>query len=294
MTTSLRLAVTADLHWGHSALGNAATLGLRDFLAADPPDVLLLGGDVGTNDQFRPCLRLFADLPCRKALVPGNHDIWVQPDDPRGDSLTVYREGLAAACAAEGFHYLDAGPLILSEDLAVAGTINWYDYSWSLDLLRKRVPDWEERLRTKRLDRGWYMDGRLVRWPLDDVRFTAQVVAALGLHLNEALARSRRVVVIAHHPPLYGLTFPGDRPLTTDRLLWDAFTGNRAIEELLTGHEERIPLVFCGHTHRARENTVGRIRGYNVGGDYHFKRLLLVNWPAGAVTAHVFGDPERR
>ena len=92
----------------------------------------------------------------------------------------------------------------------------------------------------------------------------------------------------------YGLTFPGDRPWTTDRLLWDAFTGNRAIEELLTRHEERIPLVFCGHTHRARESTVGRIRGYNIGGDYHFKRLLLVDWSAGAVTAQVFGNPDRR
>src|SRR5262249_30611769 len=82
-----------------------------------------------------------------KALVPGNHDIWVEADDPRGDSLTVYREHLPAACAAHGFHYLDAGPLLLPEaDLAVVGTINWYDYSWAIDLMKQHVPDWEDRL----------------------------------------------------------------------------------------------------------------------------------------------------
>ena len=32
-------------------------------------------------------------------------------------------------------------------------------------------------------------------------------------------------------------------------------------------------------------------RGYNIGGDYHYKRLLLLDWPAGTVEEHVFGDP---
>ena len=293
MSQRLRLAVTADLHWDHGDAGDEATRLLRDFLAADPPDVLLLGGDLGTQDNFDACLALFADLPCRKALVPGNHDLWVLPDDERGDSLTVYRDHLPAVCEAQGFHYLDAGPLLLGDDLAVVGSINWYDYSWSLDRLRRDVPDWEERLRTKRFDRGRHNDGRFVRWPLDDVRFTALVVSALRRHLEEALAQARQALVLAHHPPFYGLSFPGERPSSADGLLWDAFTGNRAIEEVLSAHAERVPLVFCGHTHRARENTFGPTRGFNVGGDYHFKRLLLVDWPAGAVTAHTFGDPER-
>jgi hypothetical protein len=37
---------------------------------------------------------------------------------------------------------------------------------------------------------------------------------------------------------------------------------------------------------------LGSIRGFNIGGDYNFKRLLLLDWPAGRVAAHVFGDPE--
>ena len=59
-----------------------------------------------------------------------------------------------------------------------------------------------------------------------------------------------------------------------DVLLWDAFSGNQALEKLLARHAERIAFAFCGHTHRAREGNLGPLRGYNLGGDYHFKRML--------------------
>jgi 3',5'-cyclic AMP phosphodiesterase CpdA len=288
MSERLRLAVTADLHWGHSPAGDAATRALRDSLAADPPDLLLLGGDLGTLEHFRECLDLFAGLPGRRALVPGNHDIWVMPDDPRGDSLTLYRELLPRTAAEFGFHYLDDGPLVVREDLAVVGSINWYDYSWSLDQLQERLPDWREYVRDKRLERGRLNDGRFVRWPLDDVRFTAEVVAALGRHLEAALSQARSAVVMTHHPAHYGLSYAVEAPPTLNRLLWDAYSGNRALEALLDAHARRIPFVFSGHTHRARENQRGPMHGYNIGGDYHFKRLLLVDWPVGEVTAHIF------
>ena len=87
MTTRLRLAVTADLHWGIRPRGDEATRLLVSFLEAHPPDVLILAGDIGAGDEFGPCLQLFAALPCRKAIVPGNHDVWVSTGDPRGDSL---------------------------------------------------------------------------------------------------------------------------------------------------------------------------------------------------------------
>jgi hypothetical protein len=176
--------------------------------------------------------------------------------------------------------------------LALAGSINWYDYTWSLDALRERVPDWEERLRTKRFFRGRHNDARFVRWPLDDVRFAESVVGALSRHMDEASRQAARTIVITHHPAFYGLSFPRSaEAVSADGLLWEAFSGNRKLEEVLLRHEERIPLVFSGHTHRERENHLGKIRGFNIGGDYHFKRLLMVEWPAGTVQAHVFGTP---
>jgi 3',5'-cyclic AMP phosphodiesterase CpdA len=284
----MRLAIAADLHWGPHATGNAATRRLRDFLLAAPPDVLILAGDIGAGDQFAPCLELFAELPGRKALVPGNHDIWVTEDDTRGDSLQVYREHLPRLAAQHGFTYLDNGPLVLSEDVALVGSMNWYDYSWALEELRERYPGEEDRLTSKLFTRGRHNDARFVRWPLDDVRFTAEVVAAFAQQLRAALEQAAQAIVVTHHPPFAGLNVPREGPLTLDRLLWEAFSGNEAMEEVLRRDAERIPLAFCGHTHRARANTLGPIRGYNIGSDYPFKRLLLVDWPEGRVEEHDF------
>ena len=130
-----------------------------------------------------------------------------------------------------------------------------------------------------------------MRWPLDDIRFTAEVVTTFERHLREALAAVGQAIVVTHHPPCYGLNFPRPFPPTAlDDLLWDAFGGNRSMEEVLARHADRITFAFCGHTHRACENILQGIRGYNVGGDYHFKRLLWLEWPAGTVTPHQFGD----
>jgi 3',5'-cyclic AMP phosphodiesterase CpdA len=286
----VRIAVTADLHWGINEAGDAATRLLVAELTANPPDLVLIAGDIGAGDEFEPALALFDGLACRKALVPGNHDIWVTDDDRRGDSLTVYREHLPRLSAAHGFHYLDHGPLALRDgNVAVAGTINWYDYSWAEPAaLAAAFPDWQDRLLTKRFTRGRHNDARFVRWPLDDTAFTVAAVQSFARQLSTAMDLAAKVIVVAHHPPFRALNFPRNGPPTPDGILWDAFAGNQAMEELLAHQADRIPFAFCGHTHRERSGTLGQIRGFNVGSDYPFKRLLLVDWPAGEVTERTF------
>ncbi len=289
------LAFTADLHWGHGSVGDEATRDLAAFLHTQLPDVLVLAGDIGTGPHFRECLQLFADLPCRKALLPGNHDIWVRSEDGEPDSLQVYRDVLPRVAAEYGFTYLDHGPLYLPDaDLAIVGSMNWYDYSWSLDTLQRDHPDQLHRLESKRFTRGRHNDANFVRWPLDDTTFTTQVVEELERQCRAALERVGRVIVVTHHPPFYAIGFPhAPGPHALDELLWDAFGGNRRLEAFLEKHADRIAFAFCGHTHRAREGDLGPIRGFNIGGDYHFKRLLLLDWPARTVEAHQFGNPER-
>jgi hypothetical protein len=291
MTDRLRIAVTADLHWGHRPQGMEATRLLVSFLEADPPDLLVLAGDIGTGALFGDCLAQFHGLSCRKALVPGNHDIWMMAEGER-DSLWLYDDYLPQVATEHGFHYLDDATLLFPEaDLAVVGSINWYDYSWALDKLRQRYPDELHRLVEKRFTRGRHNDANFVRWPLDDAGFTQRVVAAFEQQLAGALGQVGRALVVTHHPPFYGVGFPRPVPPTSlDNLLWDAFCGNRGMEEVLARHAERIAFAFCGHTHRACEGNLRTIRGYNVGGDYHFKRLLWLEWPAGTVAAHQFGD----
>jgi len=287
----LRIALTADLHYGtrHTA-GNLATLELAQSLYERPPDVLILGGDIGAGDDFARCLDLFAPLNCLKALIPGNHDIWVTSTDSRGDSLNVYRNLLPRLANERGFHYLDQAPLLLPEySLAIAGNINWYDYSWSIDELRRTVPDWAERLRTKRFHRGRHNDANYVRWPYSDATFTTECVETLTRHIDEGLQQMDHAIVVTHHPAFRGLNYAAPEPPQPDDLLWRAYSGNTMLEDELARRASRIPFVFSGHTHFAREGSHYGIRGHNIGGDYHFKRLLTVDWPTGVVRATQFG-----
>jgi 3',5'-cyclic AMP phosphodiesterase CpdA len=292
----MRIAVTADLHFGHNRLGDEATQLLLEHLRTEPPDLLLLGGDIGTDEHFAECLRFFSELPCSKALIPGNHDLWVADNDHRGDSLQVYDRYLPDLCRQHGYHYLDHAPLVLpAASLAIVGSINWYDYSWSLERLKAEVPRWHWHLDNKAFTRGRHNDGRFIRWQTDDVRFTARVVATLEQHLMAAFAQVEHVLVMTHHPAFHGIGFPHARPAQgLDELLWEALSGNRAMEALLEKHANRIPLILSGHTHRGAEANLGQSRGLNIGGDYHFKRILQIDWPAATVETFVFGDPNRR
>jgi 3',5'-cyclic AMP phosphodiesterase CpdA len=295
MPTGPSIAVTADLHWGHHARGDAAVMLLVEQLRREPADLLLLAGDIGTGANFSACLSLFDGLPGVKALVAGNHDIWVLREDRRGDSLAVYEQYLPAQAAAHGFHYLDAGPLILSRfDLAVVGSMNWYDYSWSIDAMRRLFPADAWRLPAKRFTRGQHNDANFVRWEVDDGSFTTRVADALANHLENALSAAASAILVAHHPPVRELSFPEPEGAPDiDRLIWVALMGNRRVEELLNHRAGRLPLTFCGHTHRAREATVAGGRGFNIGGDYHFKRLLWFDSPTAPAIIHQFGDPTR-
>jgi 3',5'-cyclic AMP phosphodiesterase CpdA len=292
----MRIAVTADLHFGHNRLGDDATRLLRDHLETAPADVLLLGGDIGTDEHFRECLELFQSLPCVKALIPGNHDLWVAENDHRGDSLAVYERTLPDLCATFGYHYLDQAPLMLPDaNLAVVGSINWYDYSWSLERMREEIPDWEWHLANKAFTRGRHNDGRFIRWPSDDVAFTRRVVTRMEADLKQGFSQVEHAIVLTHHPAFRGLSFPRPMPAHgLDALLWEALSGNRSLETLLEQHAARIPFILSGHTHRAVEANLGPARGINIGGDYHFKCMLTIDWPAGTVATFVFGDPDKR
>ncbi len=150
------------------------------------------------------------------------------------------------------------------------------------------------RLAAKRFTRGQHNDANFVRKAVGDEEFTARLAATLGRHLDDALQQAARAIVVTHHPPTRGLSFPEpETPPDLDRLLWAALMGNRAVEELVERYSGRIPLTFCGHTHRDREAVVSGGRGFNVGGDYHFKRLLWFDHPGAEAAVHVFGNPVR-
>lgn len=285
----LSIALTADLHWGIREPGDAATRRMLADLRERPPDLLILAGDVGAGDDFERCLALFADLPSRKALVPGNHDVWVSSADERGDSWRVYSEHLPRLSAQFGFHYLDHGPLVLPDaGVAIVGTMNWYDYSWGIEDLPKFADDWEERLELMRFTRGSHNDRRFVRWPYTDGGFTAHCVATFERHLGDALGRVEKAIVVTHHPACRALNYPPERPPHLDQILWRAFSGNTSLERVLERAAPRLTRIFSGHTHKACDNTFVGVPCHNIGGDYGWKRLLTLDWPGGAIEAREY------
>jgi len=291
MATSkkLNLVFTADLHWGVPR-GMSANLGLSQSLRENPPDVLVLAGDIGHAEYFEECIENFSHINCIKALVPGNHDIWVSDTPEKGDSYQLYTEILPKLAAKYKFHYLDQAPLHLPDwKLSLVGTINWYDYSWSEASLKKLFPDELHRLSSKRFTRGQHNDFNFVRWQYDDKSFTQKVVAKLALHMQEVVDLQHQMIVVTHHPACKAISFPsqGMAP-TLDSLLWEALGGNDLLEQELIKFKESIAYLFSGHTHRERIEDWNGMRGYNIGGDYHYKRVLELSWPDREVSSQEF------
>ncbi len=272
----MRLAVTADLHWGHEARGDRATLALAGRVAELAPDVFIIAGDVGEGEQFARCLEVFARLQCPRLLVPGNHDLWTR--DPSVSSLDLYEETLPALAAQHGFQYLDREPYQAGAE-AVVGSINWYDYSFADPAVEEELPGAATMYLGKFFPTGRHNDGRFARLRMSDDEFTGLVVRRFQEQLAALPPETERVVVVQHHPPVRELFYP--TPLTTlEQKFWLAYTGNRRMQDAVLG-DPRVTTILCGHTHAAHSADVEGRRCLNMGGDYHFKRLLLLDTETG-------------
>jgi predicted phosphohydrolase len=196
--------------------------------------------------------------------VPGNHDLWTR--DPAESSRERYLQVLPELAAAAGFHYLDERPLLATpEGVALVGSINWYDYSFADPAVEQEHPNAAEMYRAKLFPSGRHNDGRFVRLAQSDAEFIA----------------------IQHHPPVRELFYP--TPLTTTyQRFWLAYTGNRRMQDVVLA-DPRIRTVICGHTHAACEADVEGKRCLNIGGDYDFKRLLLLDTETGSEQWWEFG-----
>jgi predicted phosphohydrolase len=283
----MRLAVTADLHFGLSDRGDAATRELARQAAEAAPDAFVIAGDVGEGEEFVPCLQLFAGLACPRLVLPGNHDLWVRRPSSAA-SLYLYERRLPALAAGAGFHYLDGSPFLPPEaSLAVVGSMNWYDYSFADPALEAEFPGVEAMYRRKLFPRGWHNDGQFVRLGMSDEEFTARLVEQFQAQLAALPPAVERVIVIQHHPPVRELFYPS--ALTTaDQRFWLAYSGNRRMQAAVLA-DPRVTTILCGHTHAACEATVEGRRCLNIGGDYDWKRLLLLDTDTGAEQSWEFG-----
>jgi predicted phosphodiesterase len=276
----MRLAALSDLHHPESGVDLA---GLAAQARAQNVDAVVLVGDAVS--QFHPPLlsEVFAALreaaPIR-AYVPGNHELWRK----EGSAGHVYGRALPALCEAEGWHYLDSGPLVV-KDVALVGNIGWYDGSLTD---RETFPDFpvalgamnilkamkgapcqtiplkdvtNAQLAEKSLvvvpppelaEKGFkpallrWMDSKWVRLGVTDEEFTADCARRLGEHLAEASNKADRIVVATHMAPFAAALGKPQNPVEA---LVRAYQGASVLGERIL-ESRKVALCVYGHRHR--------------------------------------------
>jgi len=287
-----RVLVTADLHYNIArSRGPAEDLARRACELGG--DALVLAGDTAGADlePLRQCLALFAGFPGRKLLVPGNHCLWCRGEE---SSLERYERILPQVAAGEGFRVLDHKPAVLG-DVALVGSIGWYDYSFRDESLG--IPEAFYRAKVSPGAAAWlgtheeliaahrdvltaaqmaigarWRDGEHVRLGVSDEEFVEMLAAKLARQLAEMEARAERIIVFLHHLPFAELV-PQGRP---GRFAFvSAYLGSRRLGEVL--HRcEKLTDVYCGHSHWRAQRRIGRLNVVNVGSTYTYKQLEVL------------------
>src|SRR5262245_31238298 len=122
----MRLIATADLHYNHPR-SRALAEDLIEQIHRACGDAPLLVGDpaVSDGDGIEQCLSRFR-FNGRKLFVAGNHELWTAGPD----SYELFHQTIPSRVRALGWQWLQDEPFRM-EDVAIVGSIGWYDYSFA-------------------------------------------------------------------------------------------------------------------------------------------------------------------
>ncbi|MBI3968225.1 MAG: metallophosphoesterase [Chloroflexi bacterium] len=260
----LRLASVSDLHADFSP--NPRVIAeMAQLLLADPPDVLIVAGDVSHDLELteRMLARLAGAVP-RCLFVAGNHDVWFYPrrvdQDPTLDSWRRYDEELPALCRRVGVHSLGQEPFVV-DGVGFAGTLGWYDYSLAPAYLAGTISP--EQYANKRLDTAVWQDVNYVAFRdadgsvIPDPLVCRKLVDRLRTHLAELTSQVVRTIVgVTHCQPCHEVV------KIRNRLPWDffsAFMGSAALAQTML-ECSAVRLAIYGHTHIPGEAQLGELR----------------------------------
>ncbi len=243
------------------------------------PDILIIGGDISAKlDQFALTLAQFSDLDCLKLVIPGNHDIWIE--SPKAmlsgfDSGAKYFQHLPRIATENGFIFLHDHPVLVG-NIAIAGCMGWYDYSFrnkSLDTPESLAnyargkwtkPSTGEIFQWNDMQYVWWLKAAHEAAPsLDraglcrsDNEIASLMAEALQAQLNQASAETIDQVVVATHfvPSRELLTYHG-----TARDYWNAYQGSELIEAAIKSCP-KVTHVLFGHRHEDTDCKIDGIR----------------------------------
>jgi predicted phosphodiesterase len=260
---AVKLAVTADLHLPITTLDQLAAL--ADEMAAFQPDAAVLAGDLAESlADLERCLKLFRErLRCPVWVLAGNHDLWVRRTS---DSKGVWLERLPSAVKTAGCHYLEGLSFTL-QDVGVAGTIAWYDYSAADPSAQASAVTFAQQ------KFNYNNDALLIDWEWSDPEFAAMVAGPFisTLERLQADPAIKQIAVITHVPVL-----EQQMHRNAEDPSWaftNAYFGNLTLGRHVLA-QSKVTHVLSGHTHIPKAARVERpgmpaIDARELGSDYH-------------------------
>ena len=286
----MRVLLTADLHYNHPRSRPLADT-LIDDMNRTGGDVLVVIGDTATHegDLLEQCLSRFT-FAGPKLIVAGNHELWTNGPD----SYALFTEELPRRCRALGWQWLETEPFV-TNDLAIVGTLGWYDYSFAQASLEIPARFYEHKVspgaaayldefshlvdhaddvspRALQIVARWN-DGRYVKLHRGDRDFLAELTERFDRQLA-GVAHMRNVVAVTHHLPFAELLPP---PRTAQ---WDfakAYLGAAPLGRTLLKHAH-VRHAYCGHSHFPAHATVGHVSAVNIGSGYGWKTFKTLDF----------------
>lgn len=284
----MRLLVTADLHFNHGRSRALAEQVIADMNAAGG-DVLLVVGDTAAADgtALEECLSLFRFAGPR-LFVAGNHELWTGG----ADSYTLFTDELPRRVRAMGWRWLQTETFVAG-DLAIVGSVGWYDYSFAREELgiprrfyqhklspgaARRFAEFAHLLNpsddvapdAQQILARWN-DGKFVKLHRADEAFLDELLTQLARQL-ESVRNCARVAVAVHHVPFHELL----PPMHSSQ--WDfarAYLGSAKIGQTVAAYPN-VRHLFCGHSHFPVDRQIGPIHARNIGSGYRFKTFCSV------------------
>lgn len=254
----MRIAITSDLHYdphGHLTAPDA----VRDIasqIAETRPDLVVLAGDLGHGiASFTACVEHFTSRALPVAVLAGNHDVW-RDDDAKIGSEALWSERLREATRALGAWWLeDHSPRF--GDVAVVGSMAWYDYSGVDRTVRATPAQCAVAKRMFNNDAVW------IDWPWSDVELATKLADGLVARLLSAVADPtvRSVVVVTHVPIVEEQMVR--RPEDPRWGFSNAYFGHLTLGERVV-REPKVRAIVSGHTHCAVRATLERERGESI------------------------------
>ena len=261
----MKIAFIFDLHVDSLPDASEVIDCIHKRLLSIKPDVFIIAGDIAARTQlFEQTLASFAAIPCKKLLIPGNHDIWVESTSlEKGiHSGVKYTKIIPQICSRNNFISLGAEPYII-DGIGFAGTIGWYDYTLrnkTFDNLftmhTYRQKHYENRFTWNDLKFAHWMDSQDNRRK-DDEEVAKEMEVALQTQIESLkLMNTRTIVVVTHHIPFQKMVMHPNR-LPFD--FFSAYMGSSGLGSAILD-EPSVKYVICGHSHIQSSHTIGYLQ----------------------------------